>query len=197
MPPTPVIADVFRIVMLWDSAKGISPRNVFHLHGPGRTVAQVGTSINAAFVLADAAGNNWDAMSTYWGCTAISIQPLDGATAATDFTLTTGSQVGGVGGDFFAAACAVVSLKTGFLGARGRGRVYVGPVAEGAQTEGKITAASQGVMLAGWGAFLTKLTTDLNPLCIASYRWEDSHDVTSVRIDTVLGTQRRRQDQLR
>jgi hypothetical protein len=54
-------------------------------------------------------------------------------------------------------------------------------------------------MLSAWGSFVNDINV-ASPsvqLVVASYKYADAHDVTNIRIDKVLGTQRRRQNQLR
>lgn len=75
--------------------------------------------------------------------------------------------------------------------------MYVGPIVETTQTQGVANPTVVGLMTDAWEEFINKLRDDLNPLVIASYTHADAHDVTSVRTDPLIATQRRRQDQLR
>lgn len=194
--PTPVINDVFRVVLLWEPLAGISPRNVLHMRTALTDVTAIAGFINDAFQTAETFGNTFHPMHSGQDLRSISVQPLDGVTAATDYSITPDID-GAQSGEVSPATCAVVSLKTGQLGSRGRGRVYCGPICETAMADGVLALTSRTQMLAGWDAFRDDLNSNGIELGVASYTWSDFHPVVSIRIDSLVGTQRRRQDQLR
>jgi hypothetical protein len=76
--------------------------------------------------------------------------------------------------------------------------MYIGPIRETAQIDGHTDPTGQGNVLAGFGNFQNELegSTPVVTLVVASYRLAEAHTVTSFRVDTPLGTQRRRQQQL-
>lgn len=194
--PLPTIADVYRCTVLWDPVAGLSPRNIFHIRTASGDVTAIGAAINDAFdTLSD---NMWRGLGSGFEATSLDILPLDGSTATVSVGLDP-SWVGGAGGELSPASAVVVSLHSEQRGSRGRGRLFVGPVGETSMENGQVLAATQTEMAEMWGAFIAALP-EASPsleLVIASYAHADAHAVTSVRIDTLLGTQRRRQDQLR
>lgn len=195
MTPLPTIPDLYRVVILWSPSFTVTPRNVFHVHNTSGDVDAVASALETAFIAGRSPQNMFRGMGSSYSATSVSITPLDGSSAATDHGIT--AITGGSSGEVIPMASAVVSLKTAQKGARGRGRMYVGPTTEGSQDSGILDSAIQAAMLTGWGNFIASLETDLTPLHVASYTHVDSHEVTSVRIDTLLGTMRRRQDQKR
>jgi len=107
--------------------------------------------------------------------------------------------VGGGTGETIVQGCALVSLHTAQRGSRGRGRVYLGPITEGKQADGTLVAASQIQTLDAWAAWQENMlsATPSIELGVASYTHADFHPVTSIRVDSIIATQRRRLDQLR
>lgn len=193
MAPLPTITDVYRIQIVWNSNVGITPVNVFHVRASGATASGIFTSIsNHAQV------NQFAGMSQGHVAQGVNITPLDGHTAAEFHALGSGKWHGStVGSDLMPQACAVVTLRTVQRGSRGRGRMYVGPIAESAQANGTLDATVSGQLATAWSTFISAMDTDNAPLVIASYLHGDANDVTSFGIDSLIGTQRRRLDQLR
>jgi hypothetical protein len=195
MPALPVIAGTWRVTMNWPSIGGVAPRNVFHISTSSTDVSHIVDAINTAFV---AAPDMAACVASVYTCTSIDLLPLDGHTATSTHELPDG--LGGESSTAFVPQVAgLVSLHTAQRGPRGRGRQYMGPVGEGAITEGILEASPQAAMQSDWEQFITTLG-EQSPavvLVVASYTHADAHVVTSVHIDTVLATQRRRQDQLR
>lgn len=188
--PTPVIADTFRCALLWHNPGSVLvPVNVLHVHAPGKTASQVATALQANITQ-----NMFLCNESSWTQDEIDILPLDGATATQQFP---GSgKTGAVAGDPIIACSVVVSLKTAQRGARGRGRVYCGPIVEAKQTSGKILTADATTIVTAWNTFVTAMNTAGCTLVVASYVHADQHAVTSERCDIPLGTQRRRQDRV-
>lgn len=186
--PTPVITDVFRCALEWTNpASSLKPINVLHFKSPGKTASQVGTAIASNWTTNMAKTN-----SILWVQTAIHVLPLDGTSAE---TIVAGSGLAGTStGEYIPAGCTVVSLKTAQRGSRGRGRVYLGPVGEGASTNGNILTADATTMATAWQTFITAMAAAGHQLVIASYVHTDSHPVTNHQVDIPIGTQRRRQD---
>jgi hypothetical protein len=126
------------------------------------------------------------------------VLPLDGTSATFDTPIGAAIHGGGSGG-VLPQICSVISLHTATRGARGRGRMYIGPMGETQISNGIIGSGTQNTMLTGWGDFHDDLLTKTSgtELAIASYKHGDVHPVINLRVDGVAGTQRRRQNQLR
>ena len=197
MPPLPVITNVFRVTLPWQSASQVvKPVNVFHVRTTSASLSAIGTLL--AGQLAAHGGDMFNALYTGYTLPSIEILPLDGVTttylqAVTGMTAPSGS--GGV----LPALAQVVSFHTTQRGSRGRGRLYCGPVGETQVNDGSMNSTTNATTLGGWQAFITGISggTPSTNLVVASYVHADAHDVTSIRVDTVCGTQRRRQNQLR
>jgi hypothetical protein len=195
----PVIADTFRISLPWQdlgSTVGIRPVNVLHVHSATGTTSAVSSAVELA--LSSHGVAMFDTLYTGLTLPTIEVLPLDGTSATHDQAVTTPPHGGGSGG-VLPQVATVVSLHTPQRGSQGRGRVYVGPMGETQVSNGLVASASITTMLAGWAAFISDLAGGSPPaeLVVASYKHATQHPVTSHRIDTVCGTQRRRQNQLR
>lgn len=101
---------------------------------------------------------------------------------------------GGKTGDIlpFQDAC-VLSIRTGIPGRRYRGRMYIGPIVEGDQASGILTAG----FLTSAAAFVTAMqgafgSTDQFQWMVWSDTGGFANPVTNVLIRDLLGTQRRR-----
>lgn len=198
MPPLPTIPNVYRVSLEWDQANGIQPNNVMHIAAVTGTVDEVAAAIEDAHTSVIGTHNPWAGMSSSFELTTLKLLPLDGTSAEFDFALST-PWAGSASGEIIPASAAVMSFHTIQRGARGRGRMYVGPTTEGSQINGLITGTVVTEMTAGWIAFQAALLAESPSLqlVVASYVHADANDVTSFRCDSVAGTQRRRQDQLR
>lgn len=196
MAPLPVIANVFRVSMPWQGGI-VHPVNVFHVKSAtSSTASDVGDAIDEA--LLGLTGDPWNSIHEDYTCPTLEIIELDGASATFAKNLDHIPQ-GAATGPEVPNTCGVVSFHTDQRGSRGRGRMYVGPVGEDIINDGELQPSNAADMLTGWEELITNLpsSTPSLQLVIASYVHADSHQVTSVRVDNILGTQRRRQDQLR
>lgn len=193
----PVIADVFRVLFPWAPQNGLATSNVIHLQTTSTDLEEIGLAIGTAWD-AISTGSPFNAMPASFLTAAVNITPLDGVTAAQDVAL--GTEISGSGSDQYSpATAALVSLHTAQRGARGRGRVYVGPCKEGSIDNGALSGTVQGDMLDGWDQWWDAALagTPSLQLGVASYVHADFHAISSIRVDTLVATQRRRQDQLR
>src|SRR5215831_2671331 len=197
--PLPVISGVYRVSIPWQdlgTSVGVRPVNVLHieaLSGPASTVAT-----NIASALSAHGSAMFDTLYTGLTMETIQVLPLDGTSAAID-EVVPGTVGGGGSGGVLPQVCTVVSLKTATRGSRGRGRVFVGPMGETQVSNGVVATASLSTMGAAWPAFQSALVA-ASPsmgLVVASYEHGSAAPVTSFRIDTIVGTQRRRVNQLR
>lgn len=197
MPPLPVIADVYRVTLAWNTNHGVSPRNVIHVRSASSDVLEIGANIIEAWTVPDPLPL-FKCVDSGLSVATLEILPLDGVTASVTIGATGQGGGGGVG-ETIPNGAGVVSFHTAQRGARGRGRLYAGPITEASQANGIIDGSILELMVEGWGTFITALPTQsASPeLVIASYVHADAHPVTSLRVDNLMGTQRRRLDQLR
>jgi hypothetical protein len=182
------IPDVWRVVLLWDTARGVTPRQRLHFVHAGGTESDLGAVLDAHFTLP-----MFDSVGNAWSFNKVEITRLDGISAAVEYNLAA-TRTGGTAGEAVPATCAVLSIKTPQRGPRGRGRIYLGPIAETKQHDG--TLSDPGTMQVAWFNFNVAMSLATYPLTVASYKHLDHHPVTDLRIDSLIGTQRRRQRQL-
>jgi hypothetical protein len=187
----PVIANVSRVTLEWSASGGIHPANVWHFFAPTGDEQDLSNLIEANFN-----GDMIDCVSSNFAVEGVTVLRLDGTSASQSFVFAT-AVPGQGGGDYAPALCGLVKLQTPQRGPRGRGRMYVGPCAESANNEGLLDAGSSSAMASGWATFLPAMASATAPLVIASYQHADNHQVTAVTVESILATQKRRQDQLR
>lgn len=196
MPPLPTITNVYRITLDWAQADGVAPRNVFHVRGTPANVTDLGDAIDDA--LGTLVNNELFAvMNSSQLCSSFSILPLDGVTGTVVHGIT--DPLRGAGSSSIIPQGAVVmSFHTAVRGPRGRGRMYIGPVREDVVSGGLVDGATLAGMVTHWGDFFDALVAGSPSLefGIASYEHAQFNPVTSHRGDLVMGTQRRRRDQL-
>lgn len=195
--PLPVIADTFRITILWNRLNGVEPRNVFHVQSLLTNETDVGGVIDDAIATLAVKQRLFDCMPDIYTANHLDILKLDGSSATVNYGLT--NELEGASGtdEFEPAPCGVLSLRTAFRGPRGRGRLYVGPVSEGAVAYGKLLTGVATNMVDTWTDLKDEMSTNGVVLSVASYQHADVHPVTHFVVSDTLGTQRRRQDQLR
>lgn len=193
MAVLPVIPDVFRVSFEFPVNLGVTPSNVIHIFSLTGTEGDVGTAM-----VANAQANMFVGMSQAYDCLLLNILKLDGSSATVPFTVPTGTFKGTqAGSDQMPQVAALVSLHTAQRGPRGRGRVYVGPQTETNITNGTFNATPQGQMSTAWSNFVAGMAGDDFPMVVASYTHADANEVTSLHVDSICATQRRRLDQLR
>ena len=199
MPALPVIADTYRVTLKWGAFRGIKPRNVLNIRQPSGSETLVGDSFAAGLATMASYSHLFHCLLDGFVCGELDILALDGTTAGISYLLPTALTGGAGSGECSPATSAVVSLKTGVRGPRGRGRVFAGPVAEARMADGILDSTSRTLMAAAWSSFRSGMNGATVPakLVVASYVHADQHQVTGSSVRTVLGTQRRRQDQLR
>ncbi len=188
MPPLPTIADVYRVTLNWGTAHGITPRNVLHFSAPGLTDADIATAFDA-----NASDDMWKCIQQDWAFTSLDILKLDGTSATTTHAVSAQGSL--QSGDWATPVAGVMSLRTPARGSAGRGRVFLGPVAEVQLTSGLlISTAAIGT---AWEAFRVGMQAAGTALVVASYVHVTSHPVTNLHMSNIPGVVRRRQDQLR
>lgn len=193
--PAIVIPHVTQVVLKWRRYQGVKPVNVLHFvtHGAGwGDPAELATNLGT--VMTDAM---FGPMSTSHAFFTIGVTPLDGVTAEREFTVPGRSGSGGANID--PAVAAVVSLRTSTRGPRGRGRVYIGPVADNEWSQGSLVAGLANTTTAAWDTFRTALPAQSGAfdLVVASKKHLTWNIPFSSVCEAVVATQRRRQTQLR
>lgn len=194
MPPLPVIAGCYRVTWNFQTSHGITPRIVQHFGSPSNTVDVFG----ASFVISTV-DNMFNPMPQSFEPLTIDVLPLDGVTPTQTFDLPTGGDLCQAGEECSPASAAIMSCQTGQRGPRGRGRSFIGPVAEAEIANGLLDSTDVDAMEDAWTEFVDNLEA-LSPQIfhvVASYTHEDMNPVTNRVFESVLGTQRRRQNQLR
>lgn len=193
MAPLPTIANVVRIGLPWHATVLPIPYNVFHIATNSTDLTQIALDVGSAMNANQ--GLMFEPMSNSYTLTTVDVTPLDGHTATQNHPLGHTIQ-GGSDGQYVPAVCACVSFKTLQRGPRGRGRIYIGPIAENAVNNGIITGF--GDVTAGWNAFNEDLadTDSAASLVVASYVHAQAGAVTAIGCDQPAATQRRRQRQL-
>lgn len=188
MPPLPTIANTFRVTFNWGSAHGVTPRNVIHVRAALLDEQGVADALAASFN-----DDMWILVQQDYAFSSIDVLKLDG-TSATQ-TIAIAAQGSLTSGDSIPEGSGIVSLRTAQRGARGRGRVYLGPIAESKQAQGVVV--SPNTTSTAWETFRDDLEGEGAALVVASYVHADANDVTNIICDPIIGTQRRRLLQLR
>lgn len=191
--PLPVIADVFRCSLIWDTVAGVTPVNVIHVQSATATASQVGTNLLQAFEDHSA---TLAAIATGYDLHEIDVLPLDGTSPTTPIFISDSGVNGSGGANPVPEVALVTTFSTNQRGARGRGRLFLGPMSEAAIVAGEIdtaaiSLASVGAAWVAWNAQLLAGSPSITHV-VASYVHADAHPVTlyTPRID--YGTQRRR-----
>lgn len=198
MPPLPIIADTYRCSLIWQPIVGVKAVNVFHIQSASGNVLDVASNLATAMTVESHGGSLFSALSSGQICNLLQVLPLDGTTAALDFTIADPLEGPGAG-EVSPATAALVSFKTAIRGPSGRGRMFIGPCRESVIANGLLDAGVAGDMYTDWEGLRARLVTSAVPsnLCVASYVHESAEPVTSVKVEIPLATQRRRQGQLR
>ena len=196
--PLPVIADVARVALLGDrNAAGTNTVNVIHVEraDSGTSWEDVATNVRQKLAAGDMV-EMWGANTSGWTLQAFHLTPLDGATNTIEVLRGANDwPVGQTGGGTIPQACALVKLTTAQRGRRGRGRLYLGPIGESGQADGVLNGTIQGQVSAAWDAFANALIGDTNSAAVgvASYKYRDWHQATTIACESMTATQRRRQ----
>ena len=191
----PVIENVFRCTLNWSTADGVTPRNVFHVRSTApATELEIADAINTSTTV-----EMWNLVGAGYHVDSVTVLALDGSSAGDEKLLAAGNNGGGAG-DPIPSACAVLTQRTAQRGPRGRGRLYLGPMAEGDAGSGLIPGTKLTACVEAWIEFNENLVNDATTPCVmvvASYTHADAHNVTNFSMNPIQGTQRRRQNQLR
>lgn len=194
MPPLPEIPGVVRLTWNFQTVSGVTPRIVQHLFSATSNMEDLGQAI-----VDSAPEGLFGPMLAGHEPASISLLPLDGTTPTYEHSTVWNDPLCLGTGQMMPAVCALLQFKTNQRGPRGRGRSFIGPIVEQANLDGVLDGTTRGNLQDAWVVFATGISTHVDGgiLCVASYTHEDQHLVTNLTIDTVVATQRRRQDQLR
>lgn len=209
----PVIAGVYRCAIRWRyGAGGPTAINVLH-------VLHLAGSAAAAFAALDAnvVSALWAGMSSTSVADQVAVTPLDGTSATVNFTPSGAKWTGNVvASEYTPSLALVVSLRTAKRGAQYRGRIYLPFQTELGWVDG-VANGSLATNQSAWNTFQTAMGVSNYPLHVASYGFSQhkvpgtggaysvvpvtwtphAEPVTSINVESVGGTQRRRQSRLR
>jgi hypothetical protein len=189
----PVISNCFRCAFLWFNAGQGPAVNVMHFSAPGKTDDDV-----YAQLASTVAPHMWQATSADGRIKQVDIIKLDGSSATRSYTTPVSTEWEGQStGAIIPQVAALVKLQTGLRGPANRGRVFVPWCGEGSVNAGVIDSTPLGLMVSAWGSFANAMEIGGVALGVASYRHSSWHQATTVVVESVCGTQRRRQNQLR
>lgn len=193
--PLPVIAQTRRVTWNWAPIGGVPiAHNVVHVN-----CLDAVSDVDVADKMASAlVANIFNAVSSSFELQSMDVLRLDGTSTTTTRTFTTTPKGTGTG-EGIRNSSMVCSLKTATRGPANRGRIYLPFLAESVTNNGVVAGATVTAASTAWNAYLTSLSTGSPALIlvVASYLNGNAHAVTSVRCDTVVGTQRRRLKALR
>jgi hypothetical protein len=193
--PLPVITNTFRCTVNGHIGNDTSD-NVIHLINT--------TGAGAAASCASDLGSAWitliqsfDVFSSEYGFDSISVLPLDGSSATTDFVPTGWPGVGSTSDASTPSLVArIITLRTAVGGRSNRGRMYLaGEHVQDVDAESTLwTPTSTANMTTAAEAFRVALSpgSAASQLAVASYKLASSRPVTSCVARQYFGTQRRR-----
>jgi hypothetical protein len=195
MAPLPTITNVFRCAIEWNGSP-IRPVTVFHVESvTTQDVSLIASTLGSTYPAAG--GKPFQMMHGNYSASSVLITPLDGHTAGVVAPL--GITINGASsGDQILNDAVVVAFQTAQRGPRGRGRVFIGPIAETSQTSGVVDAPNAAATLTGWVTWHAALRTATHPcpMVVASYTHADYHAITGVRVNSKVGSMKRRLDAL-
>ena len=191
--PLPVIAGVSRVAVNWIYAEDFPLRatNVMHFDSGLLSPSDLVDALNA-----NVQTHQFETMPDNVLCENVVVTPLDGVSGSFEGALPDWHGSSGVG-DFSPAAGAVVSLKTAKRGRSYRGRIFLPFCVDTIAGAGVMDQANADELAAAWNDFGAAISGDGATPVVASYTLGTAEPVTLYTVDTVLGIQRRRQEQLR
>jgi hypothetical protein len=189
--PLPVIADVYRTALVWhNSFYSRDAVNVMHFRAPGGSAASVWTALDANVTAA-----MWGPSTVDDQVTTATITPLDGTSNSVVHNIATVARWSGAQttGDIIPQVAALVKLTTAFRGRSHRGRLFIPFPAETKVSLGTLDGTVRTTANTAWSTFVTNMAAAGVHLCVASYKYASSSDVTGAVMENLLATQRRRQ----
>ena len=188
--PTPVIADVYRVVWEYiNDAISHNPVNVLHFSAPDKTAGDVLDLLDEFWDPALVSTMTSDTSLTHW-----SAQPLDGSSAALRRPNgTSGAHNGAGGSQAIPQGCVLLQLQTGLIGRENRGRIYLPHVGEEEVNDGLIVLGDLETQVAAWGTFSNDMANNGCALGVASYKNASWHQAINIDFQRRMATQRKRQ----
>lgn len=189
--PLPVIGDVFRVAMIYQAHAGLTAVNVMNVRAPALADVDISASFDTNWTLGQLVlcGSSLNMVR-------LETIKLDGVSPTHIFGVP--SEASGSGGaDTIPASAAIVSIRTGVRGPRGRGRLFLPFVAEGTQADGTLNESNRATCAAAWSDFFIALAADGITPGVASYKHSTFEPWTTVNVDPVVGTVRARLERIR
>lgn len=193
MPPLPVITDTYRCVFEWDDDATQHAINVIHVRGttggaPGAFTALDG-AVNASM---------WQGSPSNCGIRQVTIQALDGISAAIPFdTLLPAKWKGTGSAEYIPQVSVLIKSTTLRRGRSFRGRTFLPFTGENVQVNGTLQGTFAANITDGWGTFLGDMNTAGWEPVIASYKLAVATGIDSYECENETATQRDRQERNR
>lgn len=193
MATLPVIANVYRVALVWYGGTLGTAVNVLHFRGTPGSAAGLYTAIDA-----NADDDMWGCAPTGVNVTSVDITPLDGSTATVENGTGGGAKWSGKsGGQGIPQASYILKLRTAKRGLSYRGRIYLPWLSESLYEVGVVDAGQRVATTTAWTTFRTAVAAAGYTMVVASYKLSSAELVTTAAIEQYAGTQRRRQERLR
>lgn len=188
----PVIANLYRIALKWSNGALATAVNVLHVQAPTLNSADVWAALDA-----NVTAGMWNSQGASAYVFEAHVTRLDGSTATFQAAPTGAKWTGIQTGENIPALATIIKLVTATRGPAHRGRLYLPFVAEASTSYGTMVGAIRTGQQTPWNTFLTAMAAANAPLVVASYKHASASLVTAVLVESVFGTQRRRQTRLR
>lgn len=194
-----ILPNIWRVAFEW-TLGGQSAANIMCFQSSATDAATLHASIDSAVT-----AGMWSAQCSPGRVSRLSYTRLDGVTATSVVTTIGTKWDAGADTDFDPAVAIYVRFNTAFRGPASRGGVKL-PFTSSAQTStGLYSGATSAAVGAAWTAFRNSMSSNGNPLHVVHFLPKEpavgeaalSHPVTSVSVQSVLSTIRRRQDRIR
>lgn len=185
----PVIPNTFRCTLNYAAVNGCSPVNVFHVQSTLGSAAAVAEALWTAEV-----EGLLLPVPAAFEPTSYTVIELDGSSASFEFPRPVGSETLCLAEDEepIMEGAVVLSLRTGVRGPRGRGRLFIGPIGENIQNEGRIVGDSLTLLAPIWEEYITNLVGEDCVMSVASYAHAEANFIAGVTVQPYMATQRRR-----
>lgn len=191
--PLPVITNVFRTTLNWQVSGGPAAHTVMHFFQATGGAVAVKNSLEA-----NVTAGMWSPLLSTCTCTSLNILPLDGSSATIVYSTSGGSKWSGSNaGDIAIAPSVLIKWNSATRGPRARGRSYLPYPTENSVANGTLSGTLVTSMQTAWNTFLTAMTSGNTLPVVASYVHAQSYPVIAFTVESLLGTQRRRQQRLR
>jgi hypothetical protein len=165
-----------------------------HVSNATGTSAGVYTALNASVTAA-----MWTSVVSGAKVFQVDVLPLDGISPTTINVTGSPAKWTGNGGavDFLPQGACLVKLQTLVRGPAHRGRLFLPFLSEQEQANGTMVAADLAVMQTAWNTFMAAMHTATYDLVVASYAHANATLVNTIVCESLIGTQKRRQNRNR